>query len=392
MASMTLPQSLFSHERASERTPVRVTHVVFDFNGGGMESLVADMAARFRGSPVQVSLITLSGRVGRLGSRTRDRFESFHVIRPLPVASMALPRGVIRAIRATKADVVHVHTGSWYKGARAARLAGARRVIYTEHGREHDDPSLKQWIDRRAARLTDAVVAVSSRLSRYMNAEVGIPSEKICTIHNGIDTSVFTPGPSRDELRASLSIPKDALVVGSVGRLESVKGYDTLLDAVTILRKQWMQPFVLVLFGDGNQREALQAQAAQLGIADGVRFAGWTSQPVDSYRLLDVFVLPSRSEGQSVSLMEAMSCGIAPVVTEVGANAEMIGSEFPENIVTPDRPLDLASAIMNAALSRERMKHVGAVMRSRVVESYSLEQMLERYERLYRGPSPLLQT
>src|SRR5262245_20434140 len=105
-------------------SPVNVTHVVFDFNGGGLETLVAELARRFQGSSVRLSLISLSGRAGRLGELTRDRFHHFHAIRPRRVVSMAMPIGLARAIRETRADVVHVHTGSWYKGAKAARLAG----------------------------------------------------------------------------------------------------------------------------------------------------------------------------------------------------------------------------------------------------------------------------
>src|SRR5215472_16274568 len=74
---------------AGKRT-LRVTNVVFDFDGGGLETLVADMAAGFRGSSVEPSLVTLSGRVGRLGAATRDRFHNFEIVRPLPVASMVL--------------------------------------------------------------------------------------------------------------------------------------------------------------------------------------------------------------------------------------------------------------------------------------------------------------
>lgn len=386
MASVMLDRSHAGREESNgQRARVRVTHVVFDFNGGGMESLVADMANRFQDSAVEVSLITLSGRVGMLGAKTRDRFKNFEVIKPVPLVSMAVPLGVARTIARTRPDVVHLHTGAWYKGALASRIAGVRRVVYTEHGREHHDPRLHRWIDRGAAQFTDAVVAVSSRLSKYLAKDVGIPASKICTIHNGIDTSVFCPGLPSSGLREALGISPESLVVGSVGRLEAVKAYDVLLEAAAILHSARAHPVVVVLFGDGSQRSALQAHAERLGISEIVKFSGWTSNPVDAYRLLDVFVLPSKSEGQSVSLMEAMACGVTPVVTNVGANAEMLGPELVMNVVEPNQPEKLAQATLAAALSGRRTSSVTTSVRSRATGLYSVERMMSEYEQLYRG-------
>jgi glycosyltransferase involved in cell wall biosynthesis len=363
--------------------PLRVTHVVFDFNGGGMETLVAELAALSRDSSVTVSLVTLSGRVGRLGEQTRDSFDQFHVVNPVRGASMFAPIAVARAIAATHADVVHVHTGSWFKGARAARRAGVHRVIYTEHGREHNDPWPKRQLDHLASRWTDVVVGVSQRLARYLATNVRVDPAKLCVVHNGVDTTTFSPGAAPDELRAALGIPSNALVIGSVGRLEPVKAYHTFLDAVKVLSEQVSWPFVAVICGDGSQRAALTDRAKELGLGSLIRLPGWTDKPVDFYRLLDVFVLPSVSEGQSVSLLEAMACGIAPVVTDVGANAEMIGSDLRGQIVRVSDPEALARVII-ATLSGPTDR-IGRTMRERAHTLYSLGRMAEQYERLYRG-------
>lgn len=363
---------------------VRVTHVVFDFNGGGMETLIADMAARFRGSSVSVSLITLSGRTGRLGELVRDRFDQFVVLRPTPVVSMLRPVGLARAIRRTRADVVHLHSGSWFKGARAAQLAGVRNVVYTEHGREFDDPWLRRWLDRRAASRTRAVIAVSTQIASYLGTAVGIPPSIIHTIHNGVDTDSFTPAPASARLRSELRIPDGAYVVGSVGRLERVKAYDSLLDAVALLKRDLGRPVVVVLCGEGSQRSMLEEHARRLGLENDVRMPGWSDHTVDVYRLLDVFVLSSTSEGQSVSLMEAMACGASPVVTNVGANAEIVGDGFRDRVVPVGDAATLARAIRAALMARgsdDASNHA----RCRVVQSYNLDLMVEQYANLYQS-------
>jgi len=365
---------------------------VFDFNGGGMETLVAEMAARLRGTSVRLSLITLSGRTGRLGAATRDRFDQFHVIRPTPGVSMIWPLALARAIRQTRADVIHIHTGCWFKGARGARAAGVRHVIYTEHGREHDDPWLRRWLDRIASRDTTVVAAVSERLAQYLVSAVGIDRKKVVVAHNGVDTSVFTPGEPSPALRTALGIPPNALVIGSVGRLEPVKAYDRLLDAAARLRGRLTQPFVVVLCGDGSQRVALEAHAARLGLSDVVRLPGWSEHPVDFYRLLDVFVLSSTSEGQSVSLIEAMACGVAPVVSDVGANAEMLGAELWNQVVPADDVDRLANAISETLSGGDAIRAMRSTVRRRAVEEYSLDRMIGGYTRLYRRTSAGLPT
>ena len=370
--------------RAEPPPAVRVTHVVVDFEGGGLESMVAAMAARFRGTAVEVSLITLGGRVGRLGAATRDRFDRFVVARPTRGLSMLLPVGLAADIRGTRADVVHLHSGSWYKGAKAARLAGVRRVVYTEHGREHDDPWLQRWLDRRAAARTDLVVAVSNRLRDYLARTVEVDDAKLRVVHNAVDTAAFAPGAAPADLRAQLGIPADALVIGSVGRLEAVKAYERLIDAAAALRGRLARPLAVVICGEGSRRAELRARAERLGVGDLVRLPGWTDQPVRFYRLLDVFVLCSRSEGESVSLMEAMACGIAPVVTDVGANAEIVGEELRAQVVPADRPEALPDVIA-ATLDAPPHAGLGAAARRRAAGCYGLDAMIAAYERLYRG-------
>jgi glycosyltransferase involved in cell wall biosynthesis len=364
---------------------VRVTQVVFDLDGGGLESLVADLARRFHGTSVLVSVITLSGRVGRVGATVRDLVHQYHVLRPVRVASMIAPLGLVRAIRATRPDVVHLHSGAWFKPAFAARLAGVPGVVYTEHGREHDDPVLARWLDRRASRLTDAVVAVSDRLRTYLRDQVGIASHRLITIPNGVDTVRFAPGVSPPDLRASLGIPGGALVLGSIGRLEPVKAYDRLLDAYARIRAVPGGPvMILVLGGDGSSRAALEAQVDRLGIRDGVRLPGWM-RPDDAYRLMDVFALTSLSEGMSVSLLEAMASGVCPLVMDVGANAELLGPQLSAQVV-PAGDLDaFCEALAATVLDPERRRLASLAGRARVVSEFGLDAMTARYGALYHS-------
>ena len=370
--------------------PIRVTHIVFDWDGGGMEGLVAAMAQRLAGTSVRMSVITLSGREGRVGAATRRYLDRYEVIRPIPGVSMLFPLALMRALRVTRPDVVHLHSGSWYKSSLAAKWAGVRRVIYTEHGREHDDPPAARWLDRRAAERTDVVVAVSNRLCKYLGTVLDIDPSQLCTIDNGVDTVRFSPGAPPPGLRKSLDIPADAHVVGSIGRLEPVKAYDRLIDAVGQLRATGKldRPVVLVICGGGSQRTALETRVQQLGLRDAVRLPGWSDEPTAMYRLFDVFALTSLSEGASVSLLESMACGIPPVVMDVGSNASIVGPELKDQVVPSGGISAFVHVLGETCGLPARSRRAGTLVRRRVVEHYGLEKMIAAYERLYRGWPP----
>jgi glycosyltransferase involved in cell wall biosynthesis len=377
--------------RGSRATrPLRVTQLVFDLDGGGMETMVASLLAGFAGSRVTMSVISLSGRAGRVGAAVRGLVDQFHVVRPWPAVSMALPLGVARALRRTRADVVHLHSGAWFKGAWAARLAGVPRVVYTEHGREHRDTRVSLLLDRQSARLTDAVVTVSARLLGYMARAVHVRPDRLRTIVNGVDTARFAPGPPQADLKDRLGIPAGATVIGSVGRLEAVKRYDRLVAALVRVRSA--RPDLdahLVICGDGGQRAALEAQVAKAGLGAAAQLPGWIDDPLAWYRLFDAFVLSSDSEGLSVSLLEAMACGCAPVVTDVGANAAVLGPGLRVQVVPPGDVGALAEALVGTIGTEGRCAALGAVARERVSTAYGIERMLREYENVYRGGPPL---
>jgi glycosyltransferase involved in cell wall biosynthesis len=296
---------------------------------------------------------------------------------------MIAPLGLSRAIRQTRPDVVHLHSGAWFKPAWAARLAGVPRVIYTEHGRIHDDPPIARWLDRRAARLTEVVVAVADQLRGYLEREVGIPAGKLVTIPNGIDTRRFTPGPAPAPLRRDLGIPADAWVIGSVGRLEWVKRYDRLVEVVAGVRTSADgRPLYLVLCGDGSEGEKLRALAAARGVADRVKFPGWVT-PAEYYRLFDIFALTSLSEGASVSLLEAMASGAVPAVMDVGANAFILGPDLATQVVAAGDVEAFKRLVSETLAAPERRARLGNVARERVVQRFDFEAFTEAYTRLY---------
>ena len=230
------------------------------------------------------------------------------------------------------------------------------------------------------------MVTVSDRLARYLEEVVGVGAKRLRVIQNGVDTAVFAPGAAPAELRARVGIPSGALVVGSIGRLEPVKAYTRLIDAVAELRASEAvgRPVVGAIWGDGSERAALETRIAGLGLAGSFFLPGWTENAAASHRMLDVFVLPSVSEGASVSLMESLASGVTPVVTDVGASAEIVGPDLAGQVVPPGDQAAFTTLLGATLRDEARRRHAGELGRRHVVARYSLDAMVGAYERLYR--------
>jgi glycosyltransferase involved in cell wall biosynthesis len=362
----------------------RVLHVVNNLNYGGMERVVAEIARRTDSSRFETHVLAL-GYLGHF-SQGLGAYATLHLAEPMPRWSMLYPRTFARQLARIAPDVVHLHSGVWYKAGAAASLAGVPYQIYTDHGRQNPDPWLHRAIDRRASRHTDVVVCVSERLGQHVATFVKHPS-RIRVIPNGVDTERYSPRSDDGEFRRELGIAADIPIVGSIGRLETVKGYDVLVRAFAKLRMAYgasAKP-VLVLVGDGSERQSLERLASDLGLADSVHFVGWRSDIESLARAFNLFTMSSHSEGTSVSLLEAMSSGLCPVVTDVGGNAAVLGQDLAHRLVPPADPDRLAHALSEALLDRAARENDAHTARARVVQHYGLDSMVQRYEALYSG-------
>jgi glycosyltransferase involved in cell wall biosynthesis len=278
-----------------------------------------------------------------------------------------------------------MHSGVWYKVSLAARKAGVPRLLFTEHGRAQEERWLARALDRRAAARTDVVVAVSDAVAKRLQNGIVPPGTRLMVVENGVDTALHVPRADTGLLRAALGLAPEVPIIGSVGRLEQIKGYDVMIEAFALLRQTWAggpSP-VLVVGGDGSERDRCRQMAAARGMADAVFLLGWRDDIHDLHSAFTLFTMSSRSEGTSVSLLEAMSAGLCPVITDVGGNAVVLGPGLHHRLVPTESPRELAEAWKVALLDREARTRDGAIARQRVQERFSLAQMVRAYEELY---------
>ena len=361
----------------------RVLHVIQNLNYGGMERLLGDIIRFADRERVESHVLALEylGRFAQgLGS-----FATLHVAPPLPRWSMLWPLPLISQIARIAPDVVHTHSGVWYKASLAARKAGVPVIIHTEHGlhlryRWHD-----RLINRLAARRTDVVVAVSDALAQRLATIIVSAKGQLRVVRNGVDVELFRPRPDTGAVRKERGLSADVPIVGSIGRLEHIKGYDVMIRAFAELRAidDVQPPPVLVLAGEGSEQPKLEALAKTLDIVRNVRFLGWRDDVHDLHSAFTLFTLSSRSEGTSVSLLEAMSAGVCPVVTDVGGNAVVLGERLRHRLVPAENPGALAAAWRHALTVPNQRETDAAAARARVNECFRLDAMVREYERLY---------
>lgn len=364
--------------------PIRVAHLIQNLNYGGMERVLHSLARALPNEGFEVHVVVLEyyGRFAEgLGSA-----ETLHQVPRMSRLSLLRPGRLITVLRELAPDIVHTHSGLWLKGVRAARMAGVPVVVHTEHGRPDPVPLINRVIDNRASRLTDAVIAVSEALGEVLRQQVVHHPTRVRVIVNGVDTDRLRPHSLPSSVRAQIGVPDDAPVIGSVGRLEPIKNYALAIRALAGLPGPFAAgraPY-LILVGDGSERRELELLASGLGVAERVRFLGWRDDAEQLYHAFDIFTMTSRSEGTSISLLEAMAAGTCPIVTDVGGNRAVLGPAL-DSLLVPDNSeaaltrawrFHLENPDITAALAQQA--------RLRVEKSFSLARMAEQHATLYR--------
>jgi glycosyltransferase involved in cell wall biosynthesis len=349
-----------------------------------MERVLHDLTTSLPARGFEVHVVIVGGIFGRFANGLGE-VAVLHQVPAMSRLSLIYPGQLVEALRTIAPDVVHSHAGVWFKASRAARLAGVPAIIHTEHGRRVPDRLTDRLIDNLASRSTDLVISVSEALADVLRRRVLHDPRRLRVIANGVDVDRLRPSSHASTLRQDLGIPAGIPVIGSVGRLEPVKNYRLALKALARLEGLGTgRPPVLILVGDGSERVMLEELARTRGVAGRVRFLGWRDEVERLYGAFDLFTLTSRSEGTSISLLEAMSTGVCPVVTDVGGNRAVLGPELASLLVPSDDDATLASVWGRHLLDAELRRNMGRRARARVEREFSLGRMVEDHIEIYR--------
>jgi glycosyltransferase involved in cell wall biosynthesis len=280
------------------------------------------------------------------------------------------PLLLVRLARTLRADIVHTHlVHADVYGGLAARLRGTR-LVSTKH---NDDPFRVgpfRFVERGLSRLTDRVVTITDALHRFTVEQVGVPAEKVETIHYGLDNvpDAWGVNPADD-------VPEGARVLLAVARLTDQKGIDVAIRALAELPDDT----VLVVLGEGPERPALLRLARELGVEARVFLLGRVPDVAAWLGRATILVHPARWEGFGLGVLEAMLAGLPVVATDVSALPELVVDGETGVLVKPDDAEALASGIVRAL----DQPQLGARGLERARSEFSVGRMADRTAALY---------
>ncbi len=349
---------------------------------GGAHVHVLDLAAKAQSEGHQVEVLV--GGDGPYAELLRAKglkvIKLRYLVRPIrPHLDMLAVLECLRALKRFGPDIVHAHsTKAGLVGRVAARLAGLP-VVFTAHGWaftegiDEQSRRLAVFLERLAARLSDAIICVSE-YDRQLALHFGVGSESLIRrIHNGV--------PEVEPMLRSCGSKANAVRIVCVARLDAPKDHALLLEALTMVNNV---PWELELIGDGSLTDKVQQISRVLGVADRVLFSGLCKDVAARLAQADVFVLVSEWEGLPLSILEAMRASLPVVASNVGGVIEAVNDGLTgflvpkgDKAVLADR---LARLLGDVAL-RWQMGRAGRMVYER---EFGFETMYQRTQQVYR--------
>ncbi|MFZ5857955.1 MAG: glycosyltransferase family 4 protein [Chloroflexota bacterium] len=359
---------------------------------GGAERQAERLSGWLAARGWKISVLT-RGAASLPSRETRDGFEILR-IRPRgpgKLKSLTFVLGALWTLFRRRHDykILHAHLsfGPAFAAVIAARLLGKRVIVKLGNSGEYGDIRVSQKTFRGRMRLfalrrwADAVIALDDAMQAEALA-AGFDSRRLRRMNNGIEFAFFSSARTKDEAKSSLRLAGKTVVM-FMGRLSEQKSLPTLLNAFSAARKK-CPALHLLLLGDGPSRSELEFQAEKLGITSNVTFAGSQRDVRPYLEAADIFGLPSVSEGISNALLEAMSAGLACVVTPVGGNADVLDNGACGLLLPPRDESAWAASLAELGNDSLRRERLGAAARSRVRERYDFSVVGGQYESLYR--------
>ena len=377
---MSIKETNPCNDRCPVSSKPRVVHVVDSLEIGGLERLVHDMTIARGGECTSVACLV---SVGPFGEALRKRGIRVELIGKENGFLPTLWR-IWRHLRRIRPDVVHCHNLTTFRyGAMAARLAGDVPVLMTKHGTVVTRTGATGRLNRCLIRRAD-VVAVSREVVDIMEAWMPEDSRPVRCIANGISIGPFEDLPSREEARAQLGRPTHSFVAGIVARVTPDKGHLVLIDAFAGMLKN-LPDALLFIVGDGVWLPTVKARIKELGLERSVLALGERQDVPTILAALDVFCLPSETEGMPMTVLEAMAAGLPVVASNVGGIPEVVKEGRTGLMVPPLEVEVLSTALLALAGDPERAREMGRAGRDRLLKEFSLEQALMAYEEVYRS-------
>ncbi len=364
---------------------INLLHVIYSLEIGGAEmDLVAKARVLVEEYAYHIAVVCLLKR-GELAEEAERN--GIRVIGPVMSGksdTRVMPR-LVRVMRSGKFNIVHTHMfASNFLGRVAAMLAGAPVIVSTVQLIAEREKWWEIVLDRALQFKTDMMITSSEAVRRSF-IERGIREDKITTIYNGIDFSRFESidrVEARNKIRLEFGLDDSTFLVGTVARLQRVKGIECLIEAAKHVVESVSDARFLIV-GDGPQKAKLEYKVKQLDLSSRFIFAGTRGDVPAILSALDLFVLPSLSEALGIAVIEALLMRVPVVATNVGGVPEIVKSGETGLLVPPKDPTRLGEAVAYMHSNRDGAIAMARAGERRVREMFEINRLARKQVELY---------
>jgi len=364
----------------------KIMHILLTLRSGGLESVVMSLCSKVDNKLFDNYVLCLHDCDNKYIDKLLEKNIHVSVFKKKHKFDISFFMYVVRHIKNCQIDIIHAHSGCFFYAAVFCLFSGVKKLICTAHGL----PVLNRFQDIVEDNISyifcNKFVAVSEEIYNCFADRFFYSGGKILLITNGIDINLFNQSNVAEnyKTRCELSLEADEFIVGSVGRLAVEKNYSMLIRSFALFHDK--NPSIrkhLVFVGDGPERSILEELSQELGIASMVTFLGNRYDVQKILPIFNVFVLSSKTEGTSISLLESQACGIPAVVTNVGGNGFVVRHGENGFLCAVDDVEAMAAALCKLLDEPETAKNMAQAARRRVLDGLDLTSMVEQYQRLY---------
>jgi glycosyltransferase involved in cell wall biosynthesis len=365
--------------------PIRVLHITYDMRIGGTEMVIKNIIEGQDPSATEMLIFCIEEPLGPWGIDLQKSGINITLKHRRDGFDVSMIKAIRQCIVENKIDIVHCHQYTpWVYGALAA-VGKKTKVIFTEHGRFHPDSSSwkRKLINPLLLSITDSVTAISAATKQALADYEFIPSKYSQVIYNGISPKNIQ-NESKAAIREKLALAPSTFILGTIARLDPIKNHLMMVNSLKLCIEQGLD-LHLIIVGDGETRNEIEALVEELDLAKYVTITGYLKDPTEYLNSFDLYLLTSFSEGTSMTLLEAMSIGLACVVTDVGGNPEIIKHEENGLVVASDDAIALSHAITLLCKNPERLSDFASSSLSRFRDNFSQDIMSTNYSVLYKS-------
>ncbi|MBU0605555.1 MAG: glycosyltransferase family 4 protein [Candidatus Omnitrophica bacterium] len=364
---------------------MKVLQITTHFNTGGISRYILTLSEALISKTAEVSVASSGGDLEESLAKCRIPHRHLCINTKFEFGPKAIISGfkIAGMVRDDKIDILHAHTRVSQVAASVASIITGVPYVTTCHG----------YFKKRARGILDTwgnkVIAISGAVEKHLRNDLGVDGSRISLIYSGIDAAVFSRRYSRDEvadMKKSVGL-RPGPVVGTIGRLSSVKGQKFLVAAMKDILAEMPDAQCLII-GDGPEKPALKALAGSLGLDSSIKFIESCVDTRKYLAMMDVFIFPSIKEGLGIALLEALASGRACIASKIGGIEDIITEGLNGLLVDVGDPSGIAEAakrLLRDDLLRKNLGDEGAALvRDKFVSGVMADKILGLYEEVIK--------